>query len=123
MDGLTPYPGSCPVISWNSTGTTGKADAILWILVTAGFQTGTGTGSTMASAVGLYAYKAAPDSSHKLGIPLFTDAMNGPGTTKFMVPTVVNGVVYIAGQHPGMTCADAYDSTGYKGQVVSWYHH
>ena len=81
--GLARYPGSSPVISWNS-GTGGLAtDAILWVLVTSA----NGTGPAK-----LYAYSATPNSNGQF-TQLWPDTTNGPWATKFMPPTVINGHV------------------------------
>jgi hypothetical protein len=119
----TPYPGACPVISWNSAGGTHAADAILWILDTSNFQTST---QTQAARVGLYAYTALPNSStHVIGLAnsWAGDTTHGPGASKFMVPTVVNGYIYVAGQKPNVTCSDVFDDSTHacKGQIVSWH--
>jgi hypothetical protein len=48
----------------------------------------------------------------------FSDTTNGPGATKFMVPTVINGHVYAAGQKAGV--ASTTGTTCY-GAVTMWH--
>jgi hypothetical protein len=108
-NGLASYPGSSPVISWNTKG--GLAtDAILWILDTSG-QPATNP------VAKLYAYQAVPLVSGGQFAPKWSDTTNGPLPTKFMVPTVVNGHVYVGGQKPNSTCS----AGSCLGQVVSWH--
>jgi hypothetical protein len=118
----TPYPGACPVISWDHTSSTGRAHAILWILDTSKFQQ---AGQDTAGPVALYAYYAVPDpTTHAISMTGWAgDPTNGPGASKFMVPTVANGYVYVAGQKIGhnITCTDVLDGTGCLGQIVSWH--
>ncbi len=103
------YPGASPAVTWNS-GTGGKpADAIVWALDTGSY----GIRTRVASAAILYAYKAIPArlAAGGLGTSLWnTSAYNGsfpgsPGAVKFMVPTIVDSKIFIAGgaqhYHPG----------------------
>jgi len=107
--GKIPYPGASPVVSWNSS--TGLAsDAILWILDTSGYQS-----TSAPTPARLNAYAAVPtQGTFSLK---FSDTTNGPGATKFMVPTVVNGHAYVAGQATGTHCSAAPCS----GAVAVWY--
>ncbi len=104
---LARYPGSSPVISWNS-GTGGLAtDAILWILATSSFTSG---------AAKLYAYAATPNSKGQF-TQLWSDTTDGPWATKFMPPTVINGHVYVGGQKPNASCS----AGSCFGRVVVWH--
>ncbi len=112
------YPSISPVITWNAGGTNTSGDAILWILNTNGFQ----NGATAPTAAGLFAYHAVPN-----GVGVFTtangfsDATSGPGATKFMLPTIVNGYVYVAGQKVGTACTTTGTLGACVGKVVSWH--
>ncbi len=95
------YPGASPAVTWNS-GTGGKpTDAIVWALDTGGY----GTKAKAASAAILYAYTAIPDrmAAGGLGAALWnTSDYNGafpgnPGAVKFVVPTIVDSKLFIAG--------------------------
>jgi hypothetical protein len=111
--GVLPYPGSSPVISWNAAGGV-NTDAILWILET----------NTVGSApTRLYAYQATPESLHGLFKLLWNDTSNGPWATKFMVPTVANGRVYVGGEKPDplSQCTTAYSGGSCLGRVVSYH--
>jgi len=91
------YPGATPVISSNGTN---FSSAVLWVLDTSAF--GSGGLDTLT------AYAANPNGSSLT--QLWTSPSgSGPGSTKFMVPTVANGRVYVAGQSQqsggcGTTC-------------------
>ncbi len=78
------YPGATPTISWDGTHT---STAIVWVLETAGYKTG--------SPAVLSAYAAVP-SGTALN-QLWTSGTTGPPATKFVVPTVANGKVFVAG--------------------------
>jgi hypothetical protein len=74
------------VISSNGTNFN---SAVLWVLDTSAF--GSGGLDTLT------AYAANPNGSSLT--QLWTSPSgSGPGSTKFMVPTVANGRVYVAGQ-------------------------
>ena len=105
--GRARYPGSSPVVSWNTNGGL-TTDAILWILVTSGNGTG---------PVKLYAYQAVPPLPGQQFSLKWHDATAGPWATKFMVPTVVNGYVYVGGQKPTASCS----AGSCLGRVVVWH--
>lgn len=107
VSGLAPYPGASPVVSWNASGGA-ASDAILWILDTSGHASGPAK---------LYAYQALPGQQNGTLNQIWSDTSNGPLPTKFMVPTVVNGHVYVGGQKPGATCS----AGSCLGRVVSWH--
>lgn len=105
------YPGACPVISWDSTNGA-ETDAVLWILST----------NITQSHAGLFAYQAMP-SGGALTLK-YSNTADGPSPTKFSVPTVVDGHVYVAGQCPtsvtgcSTTCLSAGSCLG---EVVSFH--
>ena len=77
-----PYRGATPAISGNGT-----ANGIVWVADVSGYKSGT--------SVILDAYDATNVSS-----PLYTDASRTAApATKFSVPTVANGKVYLGGQY------------------------
>jgi hypothetical protein len=95
------YPGASPSVTWNQT--SGSIDdAIVWTLETGGY----GKLSRVAGPAVLYAYKAAP-SQGSLGPELWdTSAYNqtspgSPAAVKFVVPTIVDGKIFLAGGAPG----------------------
>ena len=94
------------MISWNNSGGA-ASDAILWILVTSGNGTG---------PVKLYAYQAVPPLPGQQFSLKWHDTTAGPLPSKFMVPTVINGYVYVGGQKPGATCS----AGSCLGRVVAW---
>jgi hypothetical protein len=102
-----PYPGSSPVISWNTNGGA-ASNAILWILDTSGYGGGPAK---------LFAYQAVPPSPGNQFPQEWSDTTNGPAPTKFMVPTVINGHVYVGGKKPNATC----NPGSCLGQAVSWH--
>lgn len=104
--GLASYPGSSPVVTWNSSSGGLNTDAVLWILVTSGYTKGPAK---------LYAYTALPGVGGRF-TQLWSDATNGPWATKFMVPTVINGHVYVGGQKPNASCS----AGACLGRVVAW---
>jgi hypothetical protein len=103
-NGLIPYPGASPVVTWDSTNGL-PGDAVLWVLD----NSGAGKGK-------LFAYQAVP-STNGGSLPLvWSDTTNAPRATKFMVPTVINGHVYVPGGNPTKQCAVGTC----PGRVVSW---
>ncbi len=110
--GLFAYPGASPVVSWNASDTVnGATNAILWILDTSG-----AAGSSNTTVAKLYAYSAVPGANGQF-TSLWKDEIHGPLPTKFMVPTVLSGHVYVGGQSPNGTCA----ANSCLGRVVSWH--
>ncbi len=104
-NGLIPYPGASPVITWNSNSGL-PADAILWVL------------DTSAGPVEkLFAFQAVPSTQGGQLSLLWSDTTNPPKLTRYMVPTVINGHVYVAGGKPyAPKCAVGTC----LGRVVSW---
>jgi hypothetical protein len=103
--GLIPYPGAVPVVTWNSnSGQPG--DAILWILDT-----------SAGAQAKLFAYQAVPNTAGGTLPLVWSDTTNAPTPARFMVPTVINGHVYVAGGKPvAPKCA----AGACFGRVVSW---
>jgi len=95
------YPGASPSITWNR-GAEDTADAIVWTLENGSY----GKLGVTAGAAVLYAYKAVPDDS-SLGAELWdTSAYDktipgSPGAVKFVVPTIVDGKIFLAGGAQG----------------------
>jgi hypothetical protein len=91
------YPGASPSISWNSS-TSDVNDAIVWVLNTGGFA----TLNRAAKPAVLYAYAAVPNNGSLVRLwDSASSGQTGPGAVKFVVPTVANGKVYVAGGTPG----------------------
>jgi len=102
-----PYPGANPVVTWNSAGGSYQ-DAILWVLDNSKYQRiGINNVQIFAGPAQLYAYSAEPDGNGVLDKTAFRDVKNGPGAVKFMMPTVINGHIYVAGQRAKTYCATA----------------
>lgn len=110
---LAKYPGSSPVVSWNSSDLQhGAGNAVVWILATSAYGSGPAK---------LYTYTATPQSGQFQ--PLWQDTANGPWATKFMVPTVINGHVYVGGRKPDPShlCKTAQSLGTCLGRVVAWH--
>ncbi len=104
------YPGASPVVTWNSGQPSSIAsNAVVWALDTsaAGGINSSNVPYQAGPAI-LYTFKAIP-SSGSLGSLLWSTSSYGasnPGTpaaVKFVVPTIVNGQVFIAGGAQGYT--------------------
>jgi hypothetical protein len=100
------YPGAVPSVTWNSSGNT--SDAIVWVLDTSGFGKVDPSGRAATPAV-LYAYQAVPSAGSLT--PLWDTNSNGDGpfmqgAVKFVVPTIVDGKLFLAGgtqaYYPGL---------------------
>ena len=122
-----PYPGTCPIITWDAAGTSNPAGkAVLWLMSTGGYQTKINGVNQGATPVVVYAFPAVP-ANGAIGNPLWMDNTNGPGATKFSEPTIVNGHVYAAGE--SITNNNDYNTPGLcllqtgtcYGAVVAWY--
>lgn len=103
-NGLIPYPGAAPVISWDSTNGQPQ-DAVLWILDESG-----------AANAKLYAYQAVPSTQGGTLNMVWSDVTSPPRVAKFQEPTVINGHVYVAGGRPGKACT----AGNCLGRVVEW---
>jgi hypothetical protein len=94
-----PYPGATPSISWDGSHTT---TAIVWVLDTHAWK------STTNNRAVLSAYAAVPNGTSLTRLWVDPNpTANAPGATKFMVPTIANGKIYIGGQQAsgcGSTC-------------------
>jgi hypothetical protein len=80
-----PWPGASPVISWNGTNT---STGIVWVNQTAGYLLG--------NPAVLNAYTAVPASGALTY--LWGSSSTGPVAVKYVIPTVANGKVFLAGQ-------------------------
>jgi hypothetical protein len=102
-----PYPGAVPGISWDGS-TSGSG--LLWVIDAGGYgrwDKNANTGlyqSYAASSAVLIVYVAVPTNVTGLGIVLeelwsssLSQSNNGPGAVKFAVPTIANGLVFVAG--------------------------
>jgi hypothetical protein len=95
------YPGASPTVSWDQSKSTNINDAIVWALDTGSF----GRPDRAASAAVLYSYRAIPTGGGvgTLGHELWdTSAYNStapgnPGAVKFIVPTIAEGKIFLAG--------------------------
>lgn len=67
--------------------------------------------------MGLFSYYAEPSNFVISKTTFAGDTMNGPGATKFMVPTVINGHIYVAGQQPNTTACTPQNCYG---AVTQW---
>lgn len=104
-----PYPGACPVVTWDSVAGS-EANAVLWILST----------NLSQSHAGLFAYQAIPSGGALT--QEYIDTTSGPFPTKFSVPTVVDGHVYVAGRCPtNVTGCGTCGAGSCYGEVVSWH--
>jgi hypothetical protein len=99
------YPGATPVISSNGSD---FSSAVVWALSTAGSKSGL--------SAALTAYAANPGSGSTLATLWTSPLGSGPGSTKYMVPTVANGKVYVAGQNVG-----GCGSSGCGGMLVIYH--
>ncbi len=127
------YPGSIPVISWNGSD---PGTGILWAVEDSSFGRWDGTQSHPAAPSILHAYAAVPFNQNGTIIlnPLWSSPSSGagvaPGAVKFTIPTVANGMVFVAGglgsYAPGpsggtkVTCTSeaTNSSTTCQGQLV-----
>lgn len=99
------YPGASPALTWNRAQSGGITNAIVWVLDTSGF----GILTKPASPAVLYAYKAIPAGGGPgaLGAELWdSSAYNGmvpgnPGAVKFVIPTIADGKIFVAGGAQG----------------------
>ncbi len=99
------FPGASPSVTWNSAQSSNIGNAIVWALDTSGY----GTFTNAASGAVLYAYKAIPTGTGtgSLGAALWdTSAFNNtvpgnPGGVKFVVPTIADGKIFVAGGGQG----------------------
>jgi len=88
------YPGASPVLSWDGSN---MSNGLLWIIDPVG-SGGSWDGSQTAPALDaqLDVYSPIP-SNGALSRLWSSGSGNGPGTVKYAVPTVANGMVFVAG--------------------------
>ncbi|HEY4904078.1 MAG TPA: hypothetical protein VIH89_11440 [Candidatus Sulfotelmatobacter sp.] len=99
------YPGASPSVTWNKAESSNITDAIVWSIDSGGY----GSAGQPATPAVLYAYKAIPTGSGagSLGAELWnTSAYNAsvpgnPGAVKFVVPTIADGKIFVAGGAQG----------------------
>jgi hypothetical protein len=101
-----PWPGTIPVVSWNSQDSAnGPGNAVLWAIDAGGYGywQSTAQKSGPASAAILYTYYALPQKNSKGNYQLteLSTSSTGPGAVKFTVPTVANGLAFVGGGVPG----------------------
>jgi len=96
------FPGASPSVTWNSAQSSNIANAVVWALDTSGY----GTFTNNATGAVLYAYRAIP-AAGSLGAELwdtsaYSNTVPGnPGGVKFVVPTIVEGQIFVAGGGQG----------------------
>jgi hypothetical protein len=105
-----PYPGPVPAISWDGS-TSGSG--LLWVVDAGGYgrwDKNSNTGlfqSYPATPAVLIVYIAVPTLFggstvlEELWSSNLSQSNSGPGAVKFTVPTVANGLVFVAGGVPG----------------------
>ena len=99
------FPGASPSVTWNQAESSNISNAIVWALDTSVY----GTFTNPAGGAVLYAYKAIPSGTGagSLGAALWsTSAYNdtvpgNPGGVKFVVPTIADGKIFVAGGGQG----------------------
>lgn len=135
--GKFPYPGTCPVVTWNQNGiSTPDKNAVLWIMGPVQGGTQSLANNTGAKPVVITAYAALPTSLKALTNLSWTDNTNGAGAVQFTEPTVANGHVYAAGESivnnnfipqghsqgiPGLCGTVLIHGGGCYGEVTVWY--
>jgi hypothetical protein len=109
-----PYPGGCPVVTWDQPGASPDTNAILWVVRRL---------NTMSPSIAaVFAFKAIP-SNGSLVLLAPPDTTNGPPYVQFSEPTIADGHIYMAGQvlvsgSPATTCSMPMTCLG---EVVSWH--
>lgn len=99
------FPGASPSITWNNTKSSNVTNAVVWAIDGGAY----GSFTNAAGPAMLYAYKAIPTGTGagSLGTELWdTSAYNStvpgnPGAVKFVVPTVADGKIFVAGGGQG----------------------
>jgi hypothetical protein len=92
-----PYPGASLVVSWDGMN---PATGVLWALSTAG------SGNNPPTPDLLRAYSAVPSGPT---VNMIYQGNLGPGAVRFVMPIVVSGKVFVAGQ--------GFSGSGTEGQV------
>ena len=101
------YPGAIPSVSWDSSATGSISDAIVWTLDTNPYGQDYYSSSPAAAGPAVtYSYAAAP-SGTSLGSSLWdtstynTSNPGNPGAVRFVVPTIADARIFIAGGTQG----------------------
>ena len=101
-----PWPGTVPAVSWDGSN---PGNALLWAIDAGGYgrwlPNGSGAfQSTPATPAILVAYQAVPQLNLQNQLVLnelwqsdSSPSNFGPGAVKFSVPTIANGLVFVAG--------------------------
>ena len=92
-----PYPGASPALSWNGSN---MSSGLLWVIDPVGPGDWNGTQTVAAQDAQLDVYNPIPvlSQGQEVLTRLWSSGSgNGPGTVKFAVPTVANGMVFVAG--------------------------
>jgi hypothetical protein len=106
------YPGSTPSITSNGTDFN---SAVVWVLDTSTWNIATNNRAVLT------AYAAKPSGSSLT--QLWTSGTtSGPGAVKFMVPTIANGKVYVAGQVAGTNSVGGCRVAAGCGGLLMIYH-
>jgi hypothetical protein len=90
-------PGASPAISWDNQNSGG---AILWAVNVNKAGRGTTTTTGAAFPAQLYAYNPVPITGNTVK-NWWSDTTTGPGGVKYTVPTIANGMVFVAGGAAG----------------------
>jgi hypothetical protein len=108
---VNPYPGGCPVVTWDQPGASPDSNAILWVVRRLDTMT--------PSIAAIFAFQAIPNSTLQL-VPLGSDTTNGPPYVQFSEPTIADGHIFMAGQVlvSGSQCSTVMMCNG---EVVSWH--
>jgi hypothetical protein len=99
------FPGASPSITWNNAESSNITNAIVWALDTSTY----GQFTNAAGPAVLYAYKAIPsgNGAGAMGAELWdtsafsTTTPGNPGAVKFVVPTIADGKIFVAGGGQG----------------------
>jgi hypothetical protein len=92
------YPGSSPSITWDGSN---FGNAIVWTVDTSGSgaikfnSSGMPVSTPATKHASIYAYAAQP-AGGALTL-LWSDTTHGPGSVKFVPPTIANGMLFVAG--------------------------
>lgn len=90
------YPGASPSLSWDNNSAN---NALLWAVdpIQPGAWNGQTNQTTKASDAQLDVYSITPNAQNQLPELWSSGSGSGPGAVKYAVPTVANGMVFVAG--------------------------